>query len=352
MAKIGVRSFEQSQGCQFAASYTDATSMRSTCALVMEIGEKVSDNPYEILGVKSDTSAKEIKAAYRRLAKKLHPDLNPGDSNAEDRFKNVSAAYNLLKDGEQRARFDRGEIDMSGAEKQPHPTYRSHAGAGAQHHYYNAGGFSDFANESDLFEQLFGYAQGQRQGFGGAARPLKGADIHYSLQVDFLDAALGAKKRVTMPDGVTLDVSIPAGVNDNQILRLKGKGLPGHDNSPNGDALIKITIGAHPYFSRNKKDILLELPITMDEAVLGGKIDVPTLHGRVSMNIPAGSGSGQTLRLKGKGIKAGKNRETGDQRVTLKIVLPEILDDDIKGFFQSWREKHSYDVRQKFEGGH
>ncbi len=311
----------------------------------------MSENPYETLGVKPDASDKEIKAAYRRLAKKLHPDLNPGDSGAEKRFKTVSAAYNFLKDSEQRARFDRGEIDMSGAEKQPHQTYRSHAGAGAQHQYYNTGGFSDFANESDLFEQLFGHAKSGRQGYGGANRPLKGADIQYSLQVDFLDAALGAKKRVTMPDGVTLDVSIPAGINDNQILRLKGKGLPGHADSPNGDALIKVTIGAHPYFSRDKKNILLELPITLDEAVLGGKIDVPTLYGKVSMNIPAGSSSGQTLRLKGKGIKAGKNQAAGDQRVTLKIVLPETLDDDIKNFFKSWREKHSHDVRQKFEGG-
>jgi len=311
----------------------------------------MSDNPYDILSIKPDASDKEIKAAYRRLAKNLHPDLNPGNKDTEDRFKTISAAYNLLKDSEQRARFDRGEIDMSGAEKQPHPTYRSHAGAGAQHHYYNTGGFSDFTNESDLFEQLFGHAQGQRRGFRGAERPLKGADIQYSLRVDFKDAALGAKKRVTMPDGVSLDVSVPAGINDNQILRLKGKGLPAHAGSPNGDALIKVTIGAHPYFSRNKKDILLELPITIDEAVLGGKIDVPTLHGKVSMNIPAGSCSGQTLRLKGKGIKAGKNQTAGDQRVTLKIALPKTLDNDIRDFFKSWREKHSYDVRQKFDGG-
>ncbi len=310
----------------------------------------MSDNPYDILGVKQDASDKEIKAAYRRLAKKLHPDLNPGDRDAEVRFKTASAAYNLLKDTEQRARYDRGEIDMSGAEKQPYSTYRSHAGAGSHHHYYNAEGFSDFADESDLFEQIFGHARSQRRGHEGAEHRLKGADIQYSLAVDFLDAALGAKKRVTMPDGVSLDVSIPAGIGEGQKLRLKGKGLPGHGGGSNGDAQINVTISAHPYFRRNKRNILLEVPITLDEAILGGKIDVPTLHGKVSMNIPAGSSSGQTLRLKGKGIEANKAHAVGDQLITLKIVLPETPDEELTGFFRSWQKKHSYDVRQVFEG--
>lgn len=308
------------------------------------------DNPYDVIGVKADASDKEIKAAYRRLAKELHPDLNPGNRGAEDRFKAVSAAYNLLKDKEQRSRFDRGEIDASGAETPQHPTYRSHAGADAGHQYYNASGFSDFANESDLFEQIFGQARQQGSRYESAGRPRKGADVDYSLDVDFMDAALGAKKRVTMPDGVSLDVTIPEGVSDGQTLRLKGKGLPGYAGGPPGNARIKVTVNAHPYFTRKNKNILLELPITLDEAVLGGKINVPTLSGKVSVNVPAGANSGQTLRLKGKGFKTSKAQEAGDQLISLKIVMPETLDDDLTTFFETWREKHSYTVRQAYGG--
>lgn len=310
----------------------------------------MTDNPYDILGVKPEASDKEIKAAYRRLAKELHPDLNPGEKDTEERFKSVSGAYNFLKDKEQRARFDRGEIDASGAEKPQNQSYRSYAGADSGNPYYNTRGFSDFANESDLFEELFGRTRGGGTRYSQA--PTKGADVQYRLEVDFLDAALGAKRRVTMPDGVTIDVAIPAGVVNDQTLRLKGKGMPGPNGMENGDAYIKVGIAPHPYFTRKGQNVSIELPITLDEAVLGGKINVPTIHGPVSMNVPPGANSGQTLRLKGKGIKQAKTQQAGDQLVTLKVVLPQKPDEELKDYMRTWREQHAYKVRQAYEGDH
>ncbi|WP_417450970.1 DnaJ C-terminal domain-containing protein [Kordiimonas sp.] len=316
----------------------------------------MSDNPYEILGVDKSASDKEIKAAYRRLAKSLHPDLNPGDSESEARFKAVSAAYNLLGDKEKRAQFDRGEIDASGAESPRNPYYRDYAGDGAGQRYYSSQGFSDFADESDFFSDLFGKARheqrqyGQRQyGQQQRAGAFKGADIRYHLTVDFLDAARGAKRRVTMPDGMQLDIAIPAGVRDGQVLRLKGKGLPGHGGGSAGDAFVTVETGPHPHFKREGLNILLDLPVTLDEAVLGGKVKVPTIHGSVSVPIPAGSSSGRTLRLKGKGIGAKGGEDAGNQYVTLRVVLPPEIDKELADFMTRWREKNAYNVRQDLE---
>jgi len=306
----------------------------------------VNENPYDILGVKAGASDKEIKSAYRKLAKDLHPDLNPGNQSAEARFKTVSAAYNLLKDKDQRARFDRGEIDASGAEKPQNPFYRSHAGSGPDHQYYDASGFSDFGSESDLFANLFGHggARAQRQG------PRKGADVQYQLNVDFLDAARGAKRRIIMPDGKTLNIAVPAGVEDGKKMRLKGKGMPGFEGGPSGDAYVKIEVSQHRDFRRDGKNILIDLPITLDEAVLGGKVTVATIHGNVSVPVPAGANSGQVLRLKGKGIIPLKSTGPGDQLVTLKIVMPKKIDDELQTFMRAWQEKNAYSVRQNFEG--
>ena len=315
----------------------------------------MSDNPYEILGVQKDASEKDIKAAYRKLAKSLHPDLNPGDAEAEARFKAVTAAYDLLGDKEKRARFDRGEIDASGTETPQNPYYRQYAGDGAQHQYYSNQGFSDFGDESDFFEELFGQArrhqrsQRSRSGAGGAA--FRGADIRYRLTVDFMDAALGAKRRVTMPDGVALDITVPAGVNDGQVLRLKGKGMPGRGGGPAGDAYVTVEVAPHALFRREGKDIMIDLPISIDEAVLGGKVTVPTIHGKVTVPVPAGSNTGRTLRLKGKGVKAARDTEAGNQFVTLKIVLPEDIDDELKDFMKTWRDKHAVNVRDDMETG-
>jgi DnaJ-class molecular chaperone len=309
----------------------------------------MSDNPYEILGVRKDATSKEIKAAYRKLAKSLHPDLNPGDAPAEPRYKAVSAAYGLLGDAEKRARFDRGEIDASGAETPQNSFYRQYAGDGAQHQYYSNQGFSDLGDESDFFSELFGRARQGGRTRGGAA--FKGADLRYRLTVDFTDAALGAKRRVTMPDGVVLDITVPAGIADGQTLRLKGKGMPGHGGGPAGDAYVTVEVAPHRLFKRQGKDILMDLPITLDEAVLGGKVTVPTLHGKLSVPVPAGSGNGRVLRLKGKGIKGAKDAEAGHQFVTLRVILPDEVDDELKEFMTRWREKHQYDVRQDLEAG-
>lgn len=304
----------------------------------------MSEDPYKILGVEKGASQDKIQKAYRKLAKKLHPDLNPGDAQAEEKFKRVSTAYGLLGDEEKRGRYDRGEIDETGAERPQHHFYRDYADTDAAHQYSSSTGFEDFGDSSDLFSELFG--RGAR---GGAQRVrLRGADVRYHLKVDFLDAVRGAKRRVTMPDGANLDISIPAGVLDGQTIRLKGKGMPGPNGGEPGDALIEIKVTSHPVFKRRGMDIHIDVPITIDEAVLGGKVSVPTVTGRVTMTVPKGANSGQTLRLKGKGVVSPKGK--GDQLVHLKVVLPERIDPDLEEFMRSWREKHGYDPRPHLKG--
>lgn len=305
----------------------------------------MSKDPYKTLGVDKNASQDEIQKAYRKLAKQLHPDLNPGDKQAEERFKQVSAAYGLLGDEEKRARYDRGEIDETGAERPQHQFYRDFADTGARHQYSSTSGFGDFEDVSDLFGDLFG--RGARGRTRTARR--RGGDIRYHLRVDFLDAAKGAKRRITMPDGADLDLTIPAGVRDGQVLRLKGKGMPGSNGGEAGDALIEIEVAAHRLFRRQGDDIHLDLPIGIDEAVLGGKVDVPTISGKVAMKLPKGASSGQTLRLKGKGIQA-PGRPPGDQLVHLKIVLPASIDSELEDFMKTWREKHRYDPRGDLKG--
>jgi DnaJ-class molecular chaperone len=303
----------------------------------------LSEDPYKVLGVARDASQEAIRKAYRKLAKEAHPDLNPGDKKAEERFKAISAAYDIVGDADKRARFDRGEIDASGAERPPQQDfYRQYADADGGFRYQSSAGFEDFSDFSDLFSDMF-----QRGGRGGARGPrqMKGQDLRYQLPVDFLDAVNGAKRRVTMPDGKTLDIAIPAGTRSGQTLRLKGKGVPGVNGGPDGDALVEVQVGSHPVFEREGDDIVVELPISIDEAVLGGKVPVPTITGKVSLSIPKGASSGQTLRLRGKGVPAGKNRPAGDQRVKLKIVMPPGIDSDLETFMTSWRETHGYNPR-------
>ncbi len=310
----------------------------------------MSDNPYKILGVKADASDKKIKSVYRKLAKDLHPDLNPGDAVAEERFKTITAAYNFLSNKENRARFDAGEIDASGMEKPQENYYHSYAGNGPEQQYYDTSGFRDFSDESDLFAELFARAQAESARKKAAQPPHKGFDAQYHLKIDFLEAALGAKRRVTLPDGSILDIKVPAGIDDGQKIRLKGQGMAGFKGGARGDAYVKIEVLAHKAFRRNGKDILLELPITLDEAILGGKIAVPTIHGTLMMNIPSGARSGQVLRLKGKGIATGKNHAPGNQLVSLKVDMPKKIDDELRDFMKTWREKNAYEVRQDIEG--
>jgi DnaJ-class molecular chaperone len=296
------------------------------------IGAKLlSDDPYKVLGVSRDASQDDIQKAYRRLAKKLHPDLNPGNKTAEEEFKKVSAAYDLVGDVDKRARFDKGEIDASGAEKPKREYYRSYAGGNADP-YANAEGFSDLSSDDDLFSAMFRRASASR----GNVR-MRGQDAHYKLALDFLDAVNGASRQVTLPDGSVLDVSIPAGTRDGQTLRLRGKGSPGFNGGEAGDAFVEIEVRPHPLFTRKGDDIHVELQLPLADAVLGGRINVPTIDGTVTMTVPKWSNSGRTLRLKGKGVKR-TGGAAGDEYVTLKIMLPEKPDAMLEKLVSEWQQ--------------
>jgi DnaJ-class molecular chaperone len=286
----------------------------------------LTGDPYEALGVKKDASAGELQKAYRRLAKKFHPDLNPGNKKAEERFKEVSAAYDFLSDPGKRARFDRGEIDANGAERPRQRTYRR-AANGDTSDYAGGSGFAGFEgfDGEDIFAEMFRSAQ------SGRAR--RGRDVRYEFELDFLDAVNGAKRSLQLPDGSTIDVTIPPGVRDGQVLRLRGKGAPGAHGT--GDALIELRIAPHPLFRRDGNDIRLELPISLKEAVLGGKIKVPTPSGAVTVTVPKFTNTGKVLRLKGKGVP-GPGGSRGDEYVTLKVVLPEKPDPKLEKFVAGW----------------
>jgi DnaJ-class molecular chaperone len=294
-------------------------------------------DPYQTLGVKKDASQDAIQKAYRRLAKKLHPDLNPGNKQAEEQFKAVTAAYDLLSDPQKRARFDRGEIDASGAERQRPRYYRDFADA-ASNPYASDAGFADFAGMDDILSEMFG-----RQGRGNVR--LRGPDVHYRLTLDFLDAINGGKQQLTLPDGSVLDVTIPPGTNDGQALRLRGKGRPGIGGGPSGDALIEIEVRPHPLFTRKGDDIYVELPISLREAVLGGKVNVPTPSGAVAMTVPRWANTGTRLRLKGRGAPRADGTR-GDEYVTLKVMLPERPDPELEKFIAQWRPATARNPRE------
>ncbi len=281
-------------------------------------------DPYTTLGVKKDATAAQIKTAYLKLAKKHHPDLNPGDSKAEEKFKAISAAHDLLGDAEKRARFDAGEIDAAGQPQAPqHPGgrqfYRGFADGEQSGRYspgFGGGGGEGF---QDMFADLFANARG-----GGRQQrdqPMRGQDQRYQLAVTFVEAALGASRRLTLPDGRTLDVTIPAGLESGQTLRLRGQGAAGWNGGPAGDALIEVDVADHPFFARDGDNIQLDLPVTAGEAALGAKVAVPTPAGPVNLSIPRHSDSGRQLRLRGRGIPAHAGRPAGDLYVTLRIVL-------------------------------
>lgn len=307
----------------------------------------MSDDPYEILGVKKTATTDEIKKAYRKLARSSHPDLNPDDKAAEARFKAAAHAYDLLKDPETRARFDRGEIDATGAERPERQYYREYADA-SESPYRSTRGFEGFDDASDMFAE-FMRQQGQRQRAGSGRTHTfhaPGPDRRYSLEVSFMDAAKGGTTRITLPEGGTLDVNIPRGVQDGQTIRLRGKGGRGMGEGPPGDALVTLTVRAHPVFRRDGDDIVITLPITINEAILGGKVEVPTIDGPVSLTIPKGANGGQVLRLRRRGVQPAGKKEAGDQRVELRIAAPKKIDADLAEFMEKWRKTHRYNPRE------
>jgi DnaJ-class molecular chaperone len=303
-----------------------------------------TQTPYEVLGVKQDASAAEIRKAYRKLAKEFHPDLNPGKPAAEARFKAITAAYEILSDAEKRGRYDRGEIDETGAER-PRYSYRPHA-EGAQGWKYQPQGEMDLGDLDDLFA-MFGRGGGRGRG-GGAGFQMPGPDRHFTLTIDFVQAAAGGRQRLALAPDEWLDVTIPPGIEDGQTLRLKGKGGPGFGGGPPGDALIEVHIAPHPYFRREGNDIHLELPVSLAEAVLGARVPVPTVSGPVMMTIPKGSDTGSRLRLRGRGIKRRQrgHETTGDQYVTLKVVIGAADDAELAQFLEGWAAKHPTDPRR------
>jgi len=297
-------------------------------------------DPYSILGVARGASEKDIKSAYRKLAKELHPDTNKDNPRATERFSEVSRAYDLLSDKEKRGQFDRGEIDADG-----NPTMAFGYGAGpgggfaggpgGQRGFGGGFGGAETIDLGDIFGGLFGGGGGGGfAGRGGPRQAPRGANVQYRLEVSFTDAATGAAQRITLSDGKTIDLKLPAGVESGTQMRLAGKGEAGPGG--NGDALVTIHIKSHPFFRRDGDNIRLDLPVTLDEAVGGAKVKVPTAEGAVMLTIAPGSSSGKVLRLKGKGF-ARKDGTRGDQLVSLQIDLPQ-GDADLAQRLEGWRD--------------
>ncbi len=284
-------------------------------------------DPYQTLGVSKDATADDIRKAYRKLAKKHHPDLNPANKAAEERFKTIASANDLLSDPDKRGRFDRGEIDGAGEPMPEPPRYRNYGDTHAGRRY--AQNFGEDEGMGDIFSEFF------TRGTGGAERRMRGRDISYTLAVTFLDAISGASQRLALPDGRSLDVRIPPGIESGQVMRLKGQGGSGLNGGPAGDALIEIGVQPHGYFRREGNDIHIDVPVTLKEAVLGARITVPTPTGSVAMTIPKRSDTGARLRLRGRGVPEHAGRPAGDEYVTLKVTLAG-ADEALEAFLQQW----------------
>lgn len=290
----------------------------------------MSRSLYDVLGVGRQASEQEITRAYRKLAKTCHPDLHPGDKTAEDRFRRITAAYDVLRDKASRARYDRGEIDEEGRERGPAGGYweqRASGPFGGGHAHFRAGGGGQgFAGMDEVLSDLFGLG-GRGRAFRGARGaggfPMDGEDVRLTLDLDFLAAAKGGVRRVGMPDGSQLDVNIPPGTEDGQVLRLRGKGRAGSGGGSAGDALVEIRVAGHPLFRRKGLDLHADVPVPLAVAVAGGSVRVPTLEGEVSVKVPRHSSSGRTLRLRGKGIREAHGRHHGDLLVRLMVELPD-----------------------------
>ncbi len=292
-------------------------------------------DPYSTLGVARGATDAEIKSAYRKLAKELHPDKNRDNPKAAEKFSAATNAYDLLSDKDKRARFDRGEIDADGNPTAPF----GFGGGGGGGFRGPPGGFeTGGADFGDIFEGLFGGA-GRRAGggFGRQAPQPRGANVAYRLAVQFADAAILAPQRITLQDGKTIDLKLPAGVESGTQMRLSGKGQQGPGGA--GDAIVTIEVRPHPFFTRDGDNVRLDLPVTLDEAVKGGKVKVPTVDGPVMLGVPAGTTSGKTLRLRGKGF-TGKDGTRGDQLVTLMVDVPAD-DPAIQALVEKWQDRRA-----------
>lgn len=300
-------------------------------------------DPYQVLGLKPDAPADEVKQAYRRLVKEVHPDLHPGDPTMDQRFKDVAAAYALLGDPEKRGRFDRGLIDAEGRPlTKGWRTWRDYRSGGpgptAGQRGASAGPNSGNKKEESGPKSAFG-------DFFRRAPRMAGKDVRYELTVPFIDAAVGGKQRLTLSDGRIITVAVPAGATTDQVLRLKGQGLKGMGGGAAGDALVALIVAPHTHFQRDGTTVYLRLPITLKEAICGGTVDTPTVHGRVALKIPPGATTGRVLRLRGKGVTDRATGEWGDQLVTLEVVLPESPDPALKALIDGWNPPATYDPR-------
>ncbi len=316
-------------------------------------------DPYDVLGVAKTASAAEIKKAFRHLAKKYHPDQNKNDPKAKEKFAEANSAYEILGDATKKGQFDRGEIDAEGKPRfagfegfgaGPGGFSRSHRGPGGAEHfefpYGDPGHGRGNFDPSDIFADLFGAGPGgAKRGRAGAA-PRRGDDVATQVTIPLQDAVKGSHARVFLPTGRTLEVAIPAGIEEGKQIRLRGQGHPAPLGGEPGDVLVTVKIAPHPVFQLAGRDLKLDLPITFYEAVLGGKVAAPTLDGQVELSIPAGSNGGRVLRLRGKGLPAVDGKTAGDLYVTLKIVLPDGPDAELEAFAQKWRSGKPYDPRK------
>ena len=308
-------------------------------------------DPYDVLGVARKASEAEIKKAFRALAKKHHPDKTGNDQAAMKRFQEINSAYELLSDKEKRAQYDRGEIDAAGQPKGFGAGFNPSAGgfrggprpgAGAAREFHFNFGDEEGVNIDDILGGIFGGGAGPARG-RPRAQPRRGQDLQLQTTVSFQEAALGGTRRVMLADGRELEVKIPPGLKEGQQIRLRGQGAPGERGAPAGDLLITVSVAPHPYLTRDGDDIRMDLPITLKEAVLGAKVEVPTLTGPVAVTVPANSNTGNVLRLKGKGIQAPGH--AGDFYIRLLVTLPEQADADLQSFAKRWNA--AYDPRTK-----
>ncbi|HEY2708024.1 MAG TPA: J domain-containing protein [Caulobacteraceae bacterium] len=304
----------------------------------------MAQDPYLELGVPRTASADELRKAFRKLAKKYHPDANQGDKSAEERFKRISAAFDLLGDEDKRKKFDAGEIDADGRE-----TMRGFGGGSP---FGQGGGFRggpgganfEDVDLGDILGEMFGARGGRAGGFGGGGFQQRGGDVRAKLEIELEDAITGPKRRIAFSDGRSLDVQIPKGATDGQVLRLKGQGSPGRAGA--GDALIELAIRPHSIFKREGDNLTMDLPVSAPDAILGGKVEAPTPEGPVTLSIPAGSNSGSTLRLKGRGM-SGPRGGRGDLMARIVVTLPDHPDEELKRFAETWRAERPYSPRRR-----